>query len=141
MSTAAWIIAIAVPIITGLVGFFLGAVKFFREEKQKAYKVFLPTIIRMRFRGGESKTDEREFNEALSLLLLYGSKKAIQKTFSAIAIMHKPSRGNIIKAFQEAIAVMREDVQIFPWLPWRRLRPEEITQFYSIVSDQSSPPD
>ena len=63
---------------------------------------------------------------------------------TAVAIMHDHSRGDMIRGFQEAIIAMRNDIQILPWLPWRRLKPEEVKHFYShivesVVKEQKIP--
>ncbi len=118
--------------LLALLGFFFGAIKFFREEKQKAYRELLPPIIRWSFRPTEGL--EKEFNEATCKLLLYGNKDVAKKLDPVLSIMIKPSRGDLIKAYQELIAAMREDIQI---LPWQRLKPEKIKHFYSFFEKKS----
>lgn len=141
MSLTATVLAI---VVSGVLGYSLGVVKFFREEKQKAYRELLPPILRIAFRLPRRPPDEKEFNEALSKLWLYGSKKVAKKMDTAVAIMHDHSRGDMIRGFQEAIIAMRNDIQILPWLPWRRLKPEEVKHFYShivesVVKEQKIP--
>ena len=121
--------ALIFAILTGCIGFILGSVKFFREEKQRAYRELLPPILKFAFHR-ETSQDEKEFNEALSKLWLYGNNEVAKKMDRAISIMHNHSRGDMMMAFQEAVVAMRKDIQI---LPWQRLKPEEVNHLYSTM--------
>jgi hypothetical protein len=115
-------------VLGGMIGYFVGIAKAFREQKQKAYEEILPVIIRVAY-NAETK-DEEEFGRALSKLWLYGSKKVTSKMDTAVAILHDPTRGDKTKALQEAVAVMRQDVQI---LPWQKVEPEDVKHLYSHI--------
>ena len=113
-------------VIGGLIGYFVGIARAFREEKQKAYGEILPTIIRVAYNA--NRKDEEEFGKALGKLWLYGSKKVAVKMDIAVSILHDSTRGDKTKALQEAVAEMRKDIQV---MPWQRLRPEDVKHLYS----------
>jgi hypothetical protein len=122
-------IVIVLPILlSGLVGYWVGAAKSFREEKQKAYGDILPPIIKMAY--DPHPLDETEFSRALMKLWLYGSKKVTQKMESAVSILHHPERGSVTKAFQEAIVAMRADIQF--WF-WQKIEPEDVNHLYTSI--------
>jgi hypothetical protein len=77
-------------IFSGILGYFVGAIKSFREEKQKAYGEIIPPILKMAY-NPQDTIDEKEYSRALSKLWLYGSKKVTQKMEKALEIMHNPS--------------------------------------------------
>lgn len=124
-----------VTAISALAGYFLGALKAFREEKQRAYGELLPPILKMAY--DPQPSDESEFNKALMQLWLYGSKKVTRKMDSAVSILHHPEKGgrdNVTKAFQEAIVEMRADIQFWSrYLPWKRMKPEEVNHLYTKI--------
>lgn len=115
-------------LFSALVGYFLGTLESFREEKQRAYGELLPPIIKMAY--DPQFSDEADFSMALSKLWLYGSKKVTRKMEHALSILHHPDRGNISKAFQEVIVEMRADIQI---LPWQKIEPEEVNHLYTKI--------
>jgi hypothetical protein len=117
-------------LLSGLVGYVLGSIKSFREEKQKAYGAILPPILKMAYHP-ESTTDEKEFCEALSKLWVYGSKKVAMKMEEALSIIHNPGKGNITEALQRAVVEMRRDVQLWTW---QRLNPQDVNHLYSRIS-------
>ena len=57
---------ILLALLTGCVGFILGSIKFFREEKQKAYRESLPPILKMAYGPGKTEQDEQDFNKAMA---------------------------------------------------------------------------
>jgi len=69
--------AIILAVITGLLGFFLGAEKFFREEKHKVYREYLPSIIRMAY--DPLPGNEEAFNRALAVFWLYANRHVSRK--------------------------------------------------------------
>ncbi len=115
-------------IFSGVIGYFVGVAKAFREGKQKAYVELLPPILKMAYRSKEA--NEGEFSEALSKLWLYGSKKVAKKMDHALYIAHDPKRGDMTKALQEAIVEMRKDIQIFCW---QRLKPEDVKHLFTRI--------
>ncbi|MBW2066113.1 MAG: hypothetical protein JRJ03_14435 [Deltaproteobacteria bacterium] len=77
--------AIILAVITGFLGFFFGTAKFFREEKHKAYRQSLPSIIRMAYES--SPENEEAFNKALTIFWLYGNRKAAKKVNKIVSVM------------------------------------------------------
>lgn len=126
----------AIPIISvifsGVIGYFLGAVKSFRDEKQTAYGAILPPVIKMAYHP--EKMSEPDFNKALTKLWLYGSKTVIKKMDWAVSILIDRRRGNLPKALQEATVAMRKDIQISPL---QRIKPEEVKHLYARIGEYS----
>jgi hypothetical protein len=114
---------------SGLIGYFFGAAKIFREEKQKIYVDILPIILKVAY--DRQASDEKDFNNALSKLWLYGNKKVTRKMENALSILHKPTRGNFTKAAQEAIVEMRKDIQISPF---QKIEPKDVNHIYTKLS-------
>ena len=127
MEFTAAILTIGIPILTGFLGFSLGSVRSFREQKHQVYRESLPTIVQMIY--AEVKNEEA-FNEALNRIWLYGNKRVANKVDHVAAIMIKPERGNIAEACQELIAEMRTDIQIFLW---QKIEPKDIRHLYTKV--------
>jgi hypothetical protein len=126
------IVPVVVPLITGLIGYFVGRCKAFREAKQKAYQEMLPPIIKMAFRSQQA--DEGQLCEALVKLWLYGSKTVTRKVDHVLYIAHDHRRGNVTKALQEAIIKMRKDIQIWPW---QKLKPDEVQHIFTRIRSAS----
>lgn len=123
------LINIILIIISGLIGYFLGMLRSFRDAKQKAYQEILPPIIKIAYRSKYS--DEGEYCMALCRLWLYGNKKVTQKMEKALWIVHKPEeRGDMAEALKEVIAEMRKDIQIFPW---QKIKPDEIGHLFTRI--------
>ena len=116
-------------IISGIIGYVVGTVKSFREEKQKAYGEILPPILKMVYHP-QDETDEKEFGRALSKLWLYGNKKVTKKMDRAVSILHNHSRGNIGEALQEAVVEMRKDIQIWSW---QMLETNDVKHLYTRI--------
>lgn len=117
-------------LFSGIVGYIVGAVKSFREEKQKAYGEIIPPILKMAY-NPQDTIDEKEYSKALSKLWLYGSKRVTRKMEKALKIMHNPSTGNVTKALQEAVIEMRRDIQL---LPFQELKPEDVNHLYTRIA-------
>ena len=117
-------------LISGFIGWAVGYVKSFRDEKQKAYGDILPPILKMVY-NPESSVDEKEFSRALSKLWIYGSKTVTQKMENALTIMHDHSKGDVTKALQEAVVEMRKDIQIWPW---QKLKPQDVNHLYTRIA-------
>lgn len=115
-------------LFSGVVGYVVGTLKSFREEKQRAYAEILPPILQMAYHP--SKADEREFSKALSKLWLYANKKVTKKMDDALYILHDHSRGDLPTALQEVVAEMRKDIQI---LPWQKVKPEDVNHLYTRI--------
>ena len=120
------LITIIVAVITGIVGFILGNLKFHREEKYKAYREFLYPIVRFVFEGD----NQNAYNEAQQKLWVFASKKVAKKMDIVTSRLIQPKRGNPIEALQEMMAEMRNDIQ--PW-SLSRIKPPEIAHIYTIV--------
>lgn len=125
-------VSIISVIISVLIGYFLGAAKSFREEKQRAYGEILPQFIKMAYHCKEAS--EHDFNKALSKLWLYGGKKVTKKMDWAVSIMVKSERGNLPEALKEAIVLMRKDIQINPL---QTLKPESVKHLYTRIAKNS----
>jgi hypothetical protein len=117
-------------ILSGVIGYIIGAIKSFREEKQKAYGEIIPPILKMAYNPQDS-IDEKEYAKALSKLWLYGSKKVTSKMEMALKLMHDHSKGNVTRALQEAVAEMRKDIQLFSF---QKLRPEDVNHLYTRIA-------
>ena len=57
---------VVTAIIGGVVGFFLGQLKFFVGEKHRAYRELLPPILKAAYQAQEDNQDD--FNKALTKL-------------------------------------------------------------------------
>jgi len=125
-SIALYLIAAILP---ALIGYYFGLARSFREQKQKAYGEILPPVVKMAY--DPKSADDKEFNQALMKLWLYGSRKVVKKVDAAIASLLDPSRGNATTALQQSIALMRRDIQL---LPWQRLKAEEVEHLYLRVA-------
>jgi hypothetical protein len=119
-------------ILSGIVGYIVGAIKSFREEKQKAYSDIIPPILKMAY-NPQDIIDEKEYSKALSKLWLYGTKKVTKKVEIALQIMHNPSMGDLTKALQEAVVEMRKDIQL---LSLQNLKPEQVNHLYSKIANR-----
>ncbi len=120
--------SIAIAIFTGIVGYVVGTMKSFREEKQKAYGKILPPILKMAYNPQED--DDKEFSMALSNLWLYGSKRVTKKMEHALKIMHGDMKEDLTKALQEAVVEMRKDIQLWSC---QKLKPEDVNHLYTII--------
>lgn len=122
------ILIILLPILSILVGYWVGRISSFREYKQKAYIELLPPILKMAYDPDSS--NEGEFSKALSKLWLYGSKDVTKKMERAVSILHNHRRGNLTEAFQKAIVAMRKDIQI---APWQKLEAKDVNHLYTKI--------
>ena len=122
-------------ILSGVVGYIVGAAKTFREQKLKAYSEILPILVKTAFDLDNS--DQREFNKAILGCWLFASKKVAQKVNDAHKILIKHQRGDCMKALQEVIASMRADIQFWPT---QRLKPEEIDHIATRLVPKASDP-
>ena len=113
-------------LFSAVVGYLFGAVKSFRDEKQKAYSEILPPVVKMIYNPTED--DEKEFNKALAKLWLYANREVAFKVDKVASILVVPNRGNITEAIQDAIAAMRKDIH-HKW-PLSRIRPDEVKHLY-----------
>ena len=119
-------VGIIAGLVTGIVGFILGNLKFHREEKYKAYRDFLSPIVRFVF----ERDNQDAYNEAQQKLWVFASRKVAKKMDIVASRVIKPERGNPIEALQEMIAEMRNDIQ--PW-SFCRIKPPEIAHIYTVV--------
>jgi len=126
------LMGISIAIITGIVGFVLGNIKFHREEKYRAYREFLSPIVRFAFK----KDNEDAYNEAQQKLWVFASRRVAKKMDDVASRVIKPERGDVIEALQEMIAEMRNDIQ--PW-SFSRLKPPEIVHIYTTVKRSEQP--
>lgn len=126
------VVTVVAALVSGLVGYEVGVLKAFREYKQKTYQEILSPILTMAYKREKGEQEVQEFNQALARLWLYASKNVAKKADKAISILHDPKRGDLTKALQETIAVMRRDIQIGKW--WQKLDPSEVAHLYSQLS-------
>lgn len=124
------ILQLAIAIVTGAIGYFVGSAKSFREAKQKAYSELLAPILKIGYGYSDLRNPENEdeFSKALALLWLYGNKKVAMKMDFAVSIIIDQSRGSFTEAMQQVITEMRKDLQL---LPWQSLKPEELKHLYA----------
>jgi len=125
---------IITAILTGIIGFFIGSMKFYREEKHKAYRELLPPIVKAAY--NPEPIDEEEFNKALCKLWLYGRKGVAEKMDTVVSRIIDPKRGSRTEPLQEAIVLMRRDL-LLPW-PFQRLNPKDIRHLYSQIMKKPS---
>jgi len=119
-------VTVIIAVVTGIVGFILGNIKFHREEKYKAYREFLSPIVRFVF----ERDNQDAYNEATQKLWVFASRKVAMKMKIVTSRVIKPERGDVIEALQEMIAEMRNDIQLWSW---SRIKPPEISHFYAVV--------
>ncbi len=132
-NTGDFLWGILLVVLSGLIGYSVGVLKAFREYKQKVYQEILVPILRMVYKSNRGDEEERDFNQSLAKLWLYANKDVARKTDRAVSILHKPSRGNLGEALQEAVAAMRRDIQIWPC---QKLDPSEVKHLYTQLSGQ-----
>ena len=121
------ITTIVIAVITGIIGFIFGNIKFHREEKYRAYREFLSPIVRFVFR----KDNEDAYNEAMQKLWVFASKRVAQKMNVVASRVIKPKeRGNVIEALQDLISEMRNDIQLWSC---SRIKAPEIGHIYTTV--------
>jgi hypothetical protein len=123
---------LAAIIVGGVLGFILANIRFFREEKHRAYRELLPPILKCGYHP--DKSDQDEFNIALTKLWLYGSTDVATKMDTAVSIIIRPGRGDLTAAFQEGIVAMRKDLRM-NW-PWGRLKSTDVAHIYTIIREQ-----
>ena len=115
--------------VSGIVGFYLGKLKEFRESKQKIYSSVLPVIIKTYYYP-ESAVEE-EYNKSVILSWLYSNKVVAKKLDKIASIIIDRSRGTeTTEEFQNLIIAMRKDIQPFPW--WQRLKANDVKHIYTI---------
>lgn len=120
---------VLVPVITLIIGFYLGYGRFWKEQKHKAYKELLPPIIKMAY--DRKRENEDDFNKAQSILWLYANKNVAIKMDTAISRIVNPDRGNVSEALKEAIVEMRKDLH--KWYGRQSLKSADIKHLYSKV--------
>jgi cytochrome c oxidase subunit IV len=124
-------------IISAIIGYIVGTMKSFREEKQKAYGEIIPPIAKLAYHP-QNTVDEKEYSKAVFKLWLFGSKKVASRVEEALQIIHDPKRGNEkTRALQEAIAEMRKDTQIWSW---QQVKPEDVKHIYTVIVGAEAKP-
>ena len=121
------ITTLIIAIIMAVIGFILGNLKFYREEKYKAYREFLSPIVRFVF----AKDNQDQYNEAMQKLWVFASKKVARKMDVVASRVIDSNRGDVIEALQDLISEMRTDIQ--PW-SCSRIKAPEIRHIYAAVS-------
>jgi len=129
------IIALIPLIIGGIIGYYLGRVKTFREEKQKVYSESIQPILAVVFRSLDISDKDRqeledEFNKSNLKLLLYSNNKVAKTLQKTTRIINDLKRGDIVCKLQETLSEMRKDIQIKHWRNIRSLKPKDFTHFY-----------
>lgn len=108
------LVSILIALLTAFLGFWVGSAKFFNEHKLRMYGEALPALLKFTF-NARGYSDEKAFNEALSRIWIYASRKVALKLEIALSYSVHPERGDFMGAMKETILAMRDDVQ--PW--WR----------------------
>jgi PII-like signaling protein len=116
-----------IAILTGLLGFYLGRFKEFKENKHKAYSTILPIIIEVCY--NHQNINESKYNQAIILSWLYSNKKVAKILDKIASIIVEPKRGDIVKETQNLIIEMRKDIQPFFW---QRLKAKDVKHIYTI---------
>lgn len=117
--------------ISGIVGFYLGKFKEFRESKQKIYSSVIPIIIKTYY--DPENAVEEEYNKSVLLSWLYSNKVVAKKLDKIASIIVDRSRGTeTTKEIQNLIIAMRRDIQPFPW--WQRLKANDVKHIYTIFT-------
>ena len=124
--------AAIIALVTGIIGFVLGNIKFHREEKYRAYREFLSPIVRFVF----ERDNQDAYNEAQQKLWVFASRKVAKKMDIVAARIIKPERGNPIEGLQEMIAEMRNDIQLWSF---SRINPPEIAHIYTTLKRALNP--
>lgn len=125
-------------ILSAIIGYVIGTMKSFREEKQKAYGEIIPPIAKLAYHPEDTR-DEKEYSKACAKLWLYASKKVARKVDDALQIIHDPNRRDeTTKALQAAVVEMRKDIQIWSW---QKLRPEDVNHLYTKIVGAEAKPD
>ncbi|MEO8230869.1 MAG: hypothetical protein ABI638_01210 [Ignavibacteriota bacterium] len=115
-------------LISGILGYFIGKVKEFRESKQKIYTQIIPTIAEMCFNPQADRV--KEYNSAILSSWLFSNKKLAKKIDALASILIDPSRGNMINELQELIVEMRKDIQPFFW---QNLKAKDVKHIYTKI--------
>jgi hypothetical protein len=113
-------------IISGILGFYFGKFKEFRESKQRIYSSILPDIIELCYKPENNK--EEKYNSAVILSWIYSNKKVAKQLDKIASILINPERGEITKEVQNLIIEIRKDTQPFPW---QRLKVSEVKHIYT----------
>jgi len=124
------ITTIVIALITGIIGFIFGNIKFHREEKYRAYREFISPIVRFVF----IRDNEDAYNEAMQKLWVFASKKVAKKMDIVASRVIKPERGNVKEALQDLISEMRSDIQLWSW---GRIKALEIRHIHTTVTKSS----
>ncbi len=120
---------VLIIILSSALGYIIGAVRSFRDQKQKAYTELLPAIIQMAYNPNQA--DEGAFSISLMKLWLYGSKRVAIQMEEAVSRLHHPERElSVTEALQDAIILMRRDIQVNPF---QRLRRQDVNHLYTRV--------
>ena len=127
-------IAVLSILFSAVVGYLVGAVKSFRDEKQKAYGEILPPIVRMAYTSNPTPDDEKDFNKALAKLWLYANREVAFKVDRVASILVDPRRGNKTEAIQQAIVAIRKDIH-HKW-PFSKIKPDEVAHLYMRIGGQ-----
>ena len=77
-----------------------------------------------------SYKDSKSFNEALSRIWIYASRKVALKLDRALSRRVDQSRGDFMDAMKETIIAIRNDVQPLWKVRSRRISKEELKHFY-----------
>ena len=127
-------IAVLSLLFSAGVGYLFGAIKSFRDEKQKAYGEILPPIVRMAYTSNPTADDEKDFNKALAKLWLYANREVAFKVDRVASILVDPRRGNKTEAIQQAVVAIRRDIH-HKW-PFSKIKPEEVLHLYMRIGGQ-----
>lgn len=118
-----------VALVSGIAAYWAGLAKAFRDAKQKAYSESLAPIIKMVY--DKEIADKKEFNKAVALVWLYGSKNVALKMNDVASIINDPKRGKGTEALQQLIVEMRKDIQLR-----EDLKPDEVKHLYTVLLEK-----
>lgn len=123
------VIPVLMLLASAMIGYFLGSLKFTRENKMKIYAHILPKIIDFGFKRVLTDENMEDFNTSLDQAWLYANRDVALK-LCAVARIKAGHEGNFTEAMQEAIVAMREDIHNW-WSPCvGKIKPEEVTHMH-----------
>jgi ABC-type cobalt transport system substrate-binding protein len=129
---ALWPLAAAIG--SGLLGYWIGTLTTYFEQKQRALADVVPSVFKVALGREVKPTDLDQLNRSLHLLWLYARPKTAKGVDKVLVCAKHPdpkSGGkDLIAAAQSAIVQMRKELR--PWfLRWTsRLSSEDIKHFY-----------
>ena len=124
---SAWPFLVAT--FSALIGYWVGTLKNYYEQKQTAMVNVMPNIIRVLLAEEITTINIEEFNRSLHLMWLFASKPTAKSIDNLLHLIAHPNDGDRIKAAQAAFVQMRKELlpRGFRWASW--LRSQDVQHF------------